>query len=307
MRVAVIADIRGWAFNNILKGIIKYNPDPELQIDIFYEVELHHDRQKLAELCGYDLLYPFSLYQAAYLQRMGYTDYITTVHMAPLGANRVTEGSITVHDYSPQRHSSGMSARRLSAFSPFLERIWGEARALHHVRVGVDPDIFYPPAERGEHKQLRIGWVGDPDKPYKRFDLVEQAIAELRDVELCTVFGGATRGVPKTYPEMADFYRGLDVYLCTSDHEGLPTPAIEAAMCGVPIVSVAVGVMTELVGDSYEGFVVDQDVVHIQAALRYLRDHPKERRVMSKNILYRAQMYSWPRVIQGWIDFIRGA
>ena len=307
MRVAAIADIHGWAFEHILKGIIKYNPDPDLHIDLFWQEDFLAGRKSLRELDDYDVLYPASLYQAAYLQRQGYKEYITTVHMGPLDMEGPPGSVPGVFNYAPFRRDAALGARRLSAFSPILEQVWGAVRDdLYHVRVGVDPDVFYPPATRDEHKKLRVGWVGDPDKPYKRFELVEQSVAGLHDVQLCTVLGGSVRGVPKTYPEMAEFYRGLDVYLCTSDHEGLPTPAIEAALCGVPIVSVPVGVMPELVGNAYEGLIVDQDVVHIRAALRHLRDHLKERREMSRNILYRSQMYAWPRVIQGWVDFIKG-
>ncbi len=307
MRVAAIADIHGWAFEHILEGIIKYNPDPDLHIDLFWQKEFLDGQKGMHELDGYDVLYPASLYQAAYLLQRGYKEYITTVHMGPLNADMLPGAVPRVSDYAPFRRDAALNARRLSAFSPLLEQAWEAVRDdLCHVRVGVDPDIFYPPRERKEHKDLRVGWVGDPDKPYKRFDLVEQSVEGLRSVKLCTVLGGSVRGVPKTYPEMAKFYRSLDVYLCTSDHEGLPTPAIEAAMCGVPIVSVAVGIIPELVGNEQEGFVVDQDVAHIQAALRYLRDHPKRRAAMSKNIVYRSQMYAWPRVVQEWINFIRG-
>jgi glycosyltransferase involved in cell wall biosynthesis len=305
--VALICDIHGWAFEHIARGIIKHNPDPEVSFGLFWQKDFLDRRISVHELDNYDVLYPMSLYQAAYLRRQGYKDYITTVHMAPLGATPAAGLMSSAQDYTPFRYEAAIRARRLSAFSPFLEQLWGEARSdLYHVRVGVDPDVFYPPLRRQEHGKLRIGWVGDPDKPYKRFDLVKESVAKLRGVELCTVFGGSVRGIPKTQAEMGEVYRSLDVYLCTSDHEGLPTPAIEAALCGVPIVSVAVGIIPELIRNSQEGFIVDQDVAHVRAALRYLRDHPKERSAMSKNILYRAQAYSWPRVVQGWIDFIRG-
>ena len=40
--------------------------------------------------------------------------------------------------------------------------------------------------------------------------------------------------------EMRDFYRSLDVYLCASRSEGAPNTCLEAAACGVPLVTTAV-------------------------------------------------------------------
>ncbi len=39
-----------------------------------------------------------------------------------------------------------------------------------------------------------------------------------------------------TWAEMPNFYRGLDVYLCTATIEGIPVPPLEALACGVKIV-----------------------------------------------------------------------
>lgn len=46
---------------------------------------------------------------------------------------------------------------------------------------------------------------------------------------------------------MQEFYRGLDVFLCTSLIEGVPMPPLEALACGVPVVvPVDVGMLDDL-------------------------------------------------------------
>lgn len=307
MRVAVIADVRGWAFDNILKGIIKYNPDPDLQIDVFYEMDLRGNRQKIVGLTEYDLLYPFSLYQAGFLWREGFRDYITMCHMGPLLGPYLPPGELPcVSHYDPGLFRAGMQGCRFGVVSLFLAQVWEGMRPdVQVLRVGVDPDIFYLSTAKRVEGPLRVGWVGNSEKPYKRFELVEAA-TDCEGIELHTVNWRRTHGdTLRSYAQMGDFYRSIDVYLCTSDHEGLPTPMIEAAACGVPVVSVLVGVVPEFVADGETGFIVSQDTVQTRQALVYLRDHPKERQAMGLSILQRAKKRLWPVVVSDWIDFIR--
>jgi len=39
---------------------------------------------------------------------------------------------------------------------------------------------------------------------------------------------------------MVEFYRSLDVYVCASRSEGTPNPCLEAAACGLPVVTTRV-------------------------------------------------------------------
>ncbi|WP_224981917.1 glycosyltransferase family 4 protein [Geomonas agri] len=55
---------------------------------------------------------------------------------------------------------------------------------------------------------------------------------------------------------MEPFYRGLDLYLNTSLHEGIPMTILEAMACGVPVVAPAVGGVGEIIADGVEGCLV---------------------------------------------------
>jgi len=74
--------------------------------------------------------------------------------------------------------------------------------------------------------------------------------------------------------EMLEFYRSLDVYVCASRTEGTPNPCLEAAACGLPVVTTRVGNMPELIRDGENGFFVDRDAADIAEKLRWLRDDP---------------------------------
>jgi L-malate glycosyltransferase len=57
--------------------------------------------------------------------------------------------------------------------------------------------------------------------------------------------------------DMEPFYQGLDLYLNTSLHEGIPMAILEAMARGLPVVAPNVGGVSEVVRNGVEGFVID--------------------------------------------------
>jgi glycosyltransferase involved in cell wall biosynthesis len=56
---------------------------------------------------------------------------------------------------------------------------------------------------------------------------------------------------------MSQFYEGLDLYLNTSLHEGIPMSVLEAMGYGLPIVAPLVGGFPEIIQDGVHGFLVE--------------------------------------------------
>ncbi len=57
--------------------------------------------------------------------------------------------------------------------------------------------------------------------------------------------------------DVSTFYEGIDVYLNTSLHEGIPMSVLEAMAYGVPPVVPRVGGLVEIVTDGVDGYLVD--------------------------------------------------
>lgn len=119
----------------------------------------------------------------------------------------------------------------------------------------------YPPVELErftprmpkETKRPVVGLSGYVDRePRKGKELVSRLayskLAEGIELRACG------RGWPAplktesySWEQMPDYYRSLDVYLCTATVEGVPMPPLEAMACGVPcVVPRGVGLLDEL-------------------------------------------------------------
>jgi glycosyltransferase involved in cell wall biosynthesis len=63
--------------------------------------------------------------------------------------------------------------------------------------------------------------------------------------------------LPGTVEDLPCFYRGIDLYLNTSRHEGIPMTVLEAMSYGIPVVAPNVGGLKEMLEDGKEGYLVD--------------------------------------------------
>jgi len=86
----------------------------------------------------------------------------------------------------------------------------------------------------------------NPARPEKRFDVVEKAIQALQHqvegVRLLIIFD-------KPHKIVAKYMNACDVMVLASDHEGSPLTIREAMACNLPIVSVDVGDVRQVIGD----------------------------------------------------------
>jgi glycosyltransferase involved in cell wall biosynthesis len=147
---------------------------------------------------------------------------------------------------------------------------------VHYTPNGVDTTFFRPSVEARKRVagQLRVGWAGslaNHGAEHRRFDVIERAVASLSGVTLSTAIREQRW---RNHDEMLEFYRDLDVYVCASRSEGTPNPCLEAAACGVPIITTAVGNMPELIEEGGNGYLFDGSVDGLAHDLAVLRDSP---------------------------------
>lgn len=166
-------------------------------------------------------------------------------------------------------------------------------RDVFYTPNGVDTE-FFQPAVPPSSSPLRVGWAGSlmnhgaTHRGVQEF--IAPAVAAVEGAELCLA---AREDRWRNEEEMREFYQSLHVYVCASRSEGTPNPCLEAAACGVPVVTTAVGNMPEFIRDGENGFLVARDVDEIAARLRLLRDDPALRERMGRAARATATQWDW--------------
>lgn len=101
---------------------------------------------------------------------------------------------------------------------------------------------------------------------------------------------------------MDTFYQGLDLYLNTSVHEGIPMTILEALARGLPVIAPAVGGIREIIENGVEGFLINGRHPHDFAEkCLFLRENKELRERMSKSARYKAeQAFSAERMAESY-------
>jgi glycosyltransferase involved in cell wall biosynthesis len=82
--------------------------------------------------------------------------------------------------------------------------------------------------------------------------------------------------------DMESFYKGLDIYLNTSIHEGIPMTILEALVHGLPVIAPDVGGIPEIIDNGIEGFLIgSRSPVDFAEKCLYLRDNRDEFKKMA--------------------------
>ena len=142
----------------------------------------------------------------------------------------------------------------------------------HVIPCGVDMSLFKPAemlAARDAlglpHDRKLVLWAGEYRRPEKRFELVSQAIALLKqsvpDVELVVLSN-------KPHSTVPDHLNACDVLVLTSDAEGSPMVVKEAMACNVPVVSTPVGDVPQLFAGVDGHWLSSQEPADIAEKLR---------------------------------------
>jgi len=134
------------------------------------------------------------------------------------------------------------------------------------IPCGIDLDLFRPVPRDEARRQLNLNasgkklvlvlWAGETSRPEKRYDIVETAVALAREkdpmIEPFMVFG-------KPHDMIPLYMNASDVLLLVSDAEGSPVVIKEAMACNLPIVSVPVGDVPDVIGGTDGCFLCSQD------------------------------------------------
>lgn len=140
---------------------------------------------------------------------------------------------------------------------------------------GVDIDFFYPSPKIPEI--FAACWVGNSGSMgNKGLDLIQEACrqagVELIYVDARKILEGESNNAVASQQQIRDeIYHRASVYICASEFEGTPNPALEALACGLGVISTNVGNMPEILIEGWNGCIVERSVQGIATGLRTMR------------------------------------
>jgi glycosyltransferase involved in cell wall biosynthesis len=251
-RITIVADMRNWAWARKAEQLVKHLGD-EFTMQVAHILDRNPDPLPAKS----DLYSTFEIFMVRHL-RPG-MPYVTgmTAH--------VWDGHIRQHGEARVRSwcdpALAFHANSCLLVEEMRTRL---KRPIAYVPNGVDEKFFRRLRARPSTQKLVVGWVGKPN-PRKGSDIVKQA-CKLAGVELRTV--ERTHRDALTAERMREFYQDIHVLAVASDMDGTPNPALEAAACGVPIVSNRIGNMPELIEDGVNGRLVERTADGLAGALR---------------------------------------
>jgi glycosyltransferase involved in cell wall biosynthesis len=158
---------------------------------------------------------------------------------------------------------------------------------------GIDVAIRAIGLLRQDYPQLKVSIAGGgPER-----SALEQQAAQLGLTD-CVRFTGAL-----DIPEVASLYREADIMLNPSRVDNTPNALLEAAACGVPIVSTNVGGIPYLVEHEKSAWLVAaQDPQALATGVRRVLSDAPLRETLRSNGLALAQSCSWENVRRSWIS-----
>lgn len=251
-RVLVIADVPGWAWDKKAKQLKQHLDGDEFHIDILYA-------QSDPFPTGYDLYHTFEVNQAqsvpvSFLKVTGITAHVWQTWEGKHGPGTVKAWA---------SHAAGFHANSIM-LQKEMEAYLGYP--VFYVPNGVDETFYKRTRERAPSAKLVVGHVGKPN-PRKGHAIIAEA-CEKAGVELR--INQNTYKTAHSMEAMREFYQDLDVLAVASDFDGTPNPALEAAACGVAVISNPIGNMPEFIRNGENGILVERTVESMTNGLRRL-------------------------------------
>jgi glycosyltransferase involved in cell wall biosynthesis len=192
-------------------------------------------------------------------------------------------------------------------------------------RMGIEQTAFVV----GSFQKDGNGWDGGNEpKLIKGPDVFVEAMRILKQTvpELIVLLSGPARGYVKQglrnnnipfihhyvdhYPDVANLYNALDVYVVSSRQEGGPKAVLEAMATGVPLVTTQVGQAVDLVMHGENGWLVDAEDFQAIAAcagrIHADRDITEQvitnARQTAESNRYEAQHPLWQKFTTGFVE-----
>jgi len=288
-----------WAIHSQAQGVAA-NSTMNIEYDMCGILEVRN-----LDVSKYDLLFAMGLLGSiSHMKPIKLKPYVTLVHHYPWSPGWPM--GIT-KEYITKELDTISKGLRHASISKRIQSLWLKQLNIGscYLPSGVDCNRFYP-VKKVKKDYLTIGFCGNVTKKLKGFhDIIEPAINRLQR-EGCRV-KLKVKGYENlvSHEKMPEFYKDIDVYICASSAEGLPTPLVEACACGIPFVSTDVGVVKEIDLKGYN-IIVQRNIPSLVAGIKEMFNADRRKCAGELNRAIMESGWDWKDVAKIWEAFIIG-
>ncbi len=313
-KILIIADKEGWAYDSIAKSLIKYNNNPNIIFSLDYiknkklNLRKEHKHYDIIFFMGWQLLFEYDGNKIK--EKYSYIDkgrILTGVH-----SHRSWDEGATEPGYFPL--PALMLVEHLNKYagvnfiSRRLYQVFMEAGSTNAVCTlnGVDIERFRPKVKNNLNTDILVVGFSGAFKHDKLKGLSEYIIPAVEMVDNAELrIAMSENGEYLKHSKMVDYYNGIDLYICASSSEGFSLSVLEAAACGIPVLSTRVGGSEDLIVDGINGYYVDRNVADISNKITVMTNTKTRVQLGYNNRKIIEQFWSWEIRVGCWTSFIK--
>jgi len=302
MKVLLIVDKYNWAYDSIAQNLLDCNPfDWDIKI-----MAVKKDKKKIQK--------KYKKYDFFFV--MGWQNYDA---ISFLPKNKTLVGVHSFHSWDGKKSFPGKEGKPTSGLIDKLNTFLGVNTVSNKLadafkdagavctRNGVNTEVFKPLEIKPE--VFKAGYSGTIKHDWrKRITSIIIPAAEKARVPYHLAMRKHGSYVPMA--EMPEFYQKLGCYLCASKSEGFSLSVLEAASCGIPVISTKVSGCVTLIDHGVNGFLVEERneismIEEFSCHIDNLRHDKKLRAKISHNIRKTIEdEYSWEERSKDWFTFM---
>jgi GR25 family glycosyltransferase involved in LPS biosynthesis len=218
LKILLVPDVRGWAFDNIAKSIVKYNKSNNISYDITYVTDIEKG-DYILDLNNFDYIYV--LFEAERIIPDS-KKIIRGCYSAFWIEDKIFSTKTLGRYFSNCKASIFANQYLKDSISPYLPENYSST-IIHD---SADENLFYP-IENIKNDKFTVIFVGNTKRKVKNFTEIEWICKE-SEVDLI-VCGNIKND------DLVNYYNKADVCINFSTFEGGPQTFIESSLCSVPM------------------------------------------------------------------------